>query len=507
MNFTITVNGQYVYRAEETDRNKKAYDVHLRKAINDAGSLSFTISSTHPLYNSITILGSTVVVTVNTAGGRSHIIWAGRPISIHTDFYLGQTYECEGGLAYLGDIYARPHLWYDTVSTQEKTGETTTSQNGTVNDVYETVTTYVERSATPSEYLTWLFEEYTKRCSTNRYIAAPYVDILNLFNTKRLVGEEIRCVKGNDDYKTVLDCFNELVGQDENAIVIWQCTDYNSSGNISVYLSIFNIVTWGGFGKAATLSLNGNTEQRANLISTENDIDANDIFTSIIPLAKDKQTLNSTTDPDDEEEQPLDGKDYIDGTQTTLYGVIEKTMNFDDIDIWKPYEPDPTEHPGVIEYQRDTSELGERAMQELLKNQSKVSEITVQAVDLSMIDPKQGFIDIGNTVDVVDEVHIIMNGEYLVIGMDLELDHPDASTYTLYPKGYGYQMGSSKSLSKILSRQTVKEENYAQEEMPSSIIQVNDKHVMAKYQKWTEHYTINESDNHLVIYRTPNDTG
>lgn len=255
----------------------KAYNINLRKKIGEAGSLNFTMPVGHPLYNSLTILGTTIQATFGDVG------FLGRVVSIQTGFYKDKLVECEGVISWLSDIIARPYLWYD------------------VNNE--------ERAATPTEYLNWIYSQHSSRASTKRRVGNGGFDP-TLFDSSLIDGRyvEKQIIQGNEDYRTCLDALNELVALDENAAII-------PIGN-TVYIA--NMTTYKADAIVeATISLQGND---ANLIHTETDITGDDIYTIVIPLGKDKLKFDGYWSG-----QPAD---FVVGTQSEIYGVIEKVVDY-----------------------------------------------------------------------------------------------------------------------------------------------------------------------------------
>lgn len=421
----------------------RAYNIRLSKEINSAGSLSFTIAPQHPLYDSIYILGTTIHANANGA------YFLGRVVSIQTDMYKSKIIDCEGALAWLSDIMARPHLWYDA--------------NGE------------ERSAYPSEYVSWVSSQHSSRASAKRHVSI-LADYANLWGSEKQQGGAYtpkQIINGNDNYKPCLQALTDLMGLDENAAVI---PDYNTqdttSGLMVCNIYIANIAMYGVDDQAiATINFQGND---ANLIHVDTDISGDDIFTSVVPLGKDKLKLNGTS-----------SIDYVDGTLYNMYGVIEKVSDYETAET--------------------AGELYNRAADELTRISNKVKALTIQAVGLG--------VDLGAKVSVVDAIHGI-SGDYIVTALNIDIDSLGQSTYTLFPCGTAYAGKMTTTLTDIAKNGGQKYQNsttFSSGESPLSLIQEDDTHIKAVGQQWTTHYVATESETtegeySLNIYRTENST-
>ena len=92
------------------DRRYMLLSPELETEVNAAGSLKFTLPPTHPLYDSIQPLTSTVEVYED-----EDIIWFGRPVDYDTDYLKQRVWYCEGALSWLIDSNQLLHE-YDTIS-------------------------------------------------------------------------------------------------------------------------------------------------------------------------------------------------------------------------------------------------------------------------------------------------------------------------------------------------------------------------------------------------------
>ena len=91
------------------DRRYMLLSPELETEVNAAGSLKFTLPPTHPLYDSIQPLTSTVEVYED-----EDIIWFGRPVDYDTDYLKQRVWYCEGALSWLIDS-VQPLREYDAI--------------------------------------------------------------------------------------------------------------------------------------------------------------------------------------------------------------------------------------------------------------------------------------------------------------------------------------------------------------------------------------------------------
>ena len=102
--YTIRANGSLLYdpRVEELAVSKAA----LNQEDNVAGSFTFTIYPSHPLFNSIKKLSTSIEVYDGTAR-----LFGGRVLEDADTLENARTFICEGEYAYFADSVVRPYSW------------------------------------------------------------------------------------------------------------------------------------------------------------------------------------------------------------------------------------------------------------------------------------------------------------------------------------------------------------------------------------------------------------
>jgi len=100
MIYSVRIDGVVVY---DEDEGRALTGVQLEDALNEAGSLSFTMYPGHDYYDKPKVLTSDVEVYEN-----DELIWFGRIIKIEKGLYNEKKIECEGALGYFNDSIQRP---------------------------------------------------------------------------------------------------------------------------------------------------------------------------------------------------------------------------------------------------------------------------------------------------------------------------------------------------------------------------------------------------------------
>lgn len=147
-------------------------------------------------------------------------------------------------------------------------------------------------------------------------------------------------------------------------------------------------------------------EFQKNILDLSQRVSAENIITALIPLgAKDDNDLPLTIS------SVNGGKDFIyNETAVSLFGYIYGTVDFDDVTV--------------------ASNLKTKAEEVLNQNLKMNLSISVNAVDLSMLDVEIGTLDLGMSVQVISQPHKL--DEYFVIKRkDTKFLSPENSSITL----------------------------------------------------------------------------
>lgn len=111
MDARIYANGELLYSSAANDEYSALINPQVKAEIGKAGSLTFTILPTHPMYNDM--LPFKTFLTVEIDGTE---IFKGRVLDTSKDMYNQKNVTCEGDLTYLMDSVCTPGDYKETVT-------------------------------------------------------------------------------------------------------------------------------------------------------------------------------------------------------------------------------------------------------------------------------------------------------------------------------------------------------------------------------------------------------
>lgn len=111
MDARIYANGELLYSSAANDEYSALINPQVKAEIGKAGSLTFTILPTHPMYDDM--LPFKTFLTVEIDGTE---IFKGRVLDISKDMYNQKSVTCEGDLTYLMDSVCTPGDYKETVT-------------------------------------------------------------------------------------------------------------------------------------------------------------------------------------------------------------------------------------------------------------------------------------------------------------------------------------------------------------------------------------------------------
>ena len=138
------------------------YNGKLKRGVNIAGSLSFSLMPNNPVIKSVKPLKSTITLRKNGT-----TIWSGRVVTSKKNIYNQYEVVCEGALSWLHDIMIPP----------------TAFNNSTTSSVINSVIT-----------------SYNALCSTNR-----------IFKVGTVSGNDVITISKKDGYTSVFDTLKEVI--------------------------------------------------------------------------------------------------------------------------------------------------------------------------------------------------------------------------------------------------------------------------------------------------------
>ena len=337
--YTILVDGQTLYAPALSDEYANVLTPSLSLELNRAGSLSFVLPPGHPMKDSMQRMKS--MVTVEQDGKE---IFRGRVLEETTDLYNQTEYYCEGELTFLMDSVQRPYTY-----------------TGTVED-----------------YFTQLIRRHNEQVDADKQF---------------LVGEVTVSTDG------------ELT--------------YENNGYSDTYSEIEGMLlgTYGGYLRTRLVAgvryidyvaeLNQSTTQKiefaVNLLDIEKQLNAQEIYTVLIPIGSSVRSGPPTTIA-----EVNNGLDYLEDAEgIAKHGRICKVVAFDNV--------------------TDPAELLKLGREELAKA-ATVENLTLTAADLHLFDVNTDTIHLGDTVQLVSAPHGL-DKEAVCTGIDLDLENLENTKY------------------------------------------------------------------------------
>lgn len=323
--------------------------------LNKAGSMEFTLPPGNPMYAKLKKLKTNITLQQD-----DETIWKGRVIHDEKDFFNRKKVYCEGQLSCLLDSIMRPYEYTGTV--RGLMNKYISNHNEQVGEDKQ----FVLGSVTVMD--------------TNDYI-----------------------VRSNKEYTRTMD---EMMGKLPNSVLGgYITTKFLSNGKTSI-----NYLEEPG-GLSSQVILFGE-----NLLDITEYIDAENVFTVLIPLGKKAESEGDKEGSRLTIESVNGGKDYIENTTAiNLFGRITKTATWEDVTV--------------------ASNLLTKG-REYLENGIKMAvTLKIKAVDLHLIDVDTEKIALGNYVRVVSDPHEL-DSYFLCSEINIDLVNPDKTDYIL---GTGFQ--------------------------------------------------------------------
>ena len=347
--YRIYADDELLYSPELMNEGYGVIGPKLTTELNKAGSLQFTLPTTNVMYDKLNKLKTTIVVKSD-----NNEIWRGRILHDKKDFYNRKSVYCEGELSFLFDTIQRPY----------------------------------EFSGSVSKLLMYYINEHQKQASDGRKFS---------YGGCTVKDSNDYIIRSNTNYVTHLDEINDkllnnlggylkIVGGGGGSRNLWYVTDY---GDISSQVIEFGV----------------------NLLDITEYINAEDVFTVLIPLGAKKETADESEGSRITVESVNDGKDYIENTTAIdIFGRIVRTQTWDDV----------TEPINLLKKGKKYLESGiEMAV-----------TLSIKAVDLHFLDVDTKSINLGDYIRVVSAPHGL-DKYFLCSKIVLDMQNPDKTEYTL----------------------------------------------------------------------------
>lgn len=249
--------------------------------LSKAGSFSFNLPITNPLYSSLKKLKT--IITIRDDG---EVIWKGRVLNDTKDFYNTKAVTCEGELAFLNDIQYEPH-------------------------------DFSKRGIKMGEYFKKLIEHYAAECSPERMIrlgrvSGAFTDVLIYPKTTDYTNVW-NLISGN-----LIGASTGKVGKDEVDLSDYDRYLYIHRQNGESFIDFVEDI---GKGSGQVI------EFGRNLLDLSEYVNAANVYTQIIPLGKADSKGNRV-----DIKLVNGGKNYLQSDSAiALFGKIQKSVIWDDV--------------------------------------------------------------------------------------------------------------------------------------------------------------------------------
>ena len=343
----------------------------LKEESGQSPTLSLTIQSTHPLWDSFTrdtvMLPNREVELVEYETGI--VLFRGRVRAISMEFDGSKKLTCEGAMAYLNDTTVRPYKTYDT----------------------DEIECDINAPAEANKLFEWFIEQHNAH-------------VMNACEKFRIgVNSGANYGKLQRGTGTRPATLKEMRDKLEKACGGWLRVRYDATGSIIDWLP-----------DTGAAEATQRVELGSNLLDLDTQVDGKDIYTAIVPVGKtgkgsDEHKVNVSAET---AYVPfgfaIQGDAVVDMAAVEKYGLIEKTMSYD---LDKPQA------------------LADKAVADLAAGKLDDS-IEVSAFDLHNLNEQTLPIDFLDRVFVKSEPHGIER--YMICsGRTINLTNPTATQYKL----------------------------------------------------------------------------
>ena len=291
--YTIYADDKLLYATSLYDKNYTVFDPVINYELNRAATCTFTIPKNNPNYNAITKLKTEIKVFDD-----ARRIFRGRVLYDDVDFYLQKTVYAEDETAYLNDAVVRPYEYTGSVA----------------------------------NYMRKLIHAYNSAVTQGKRFGrynGEFAEANLIFGNCTVTDPNNYITRANSGYPTVLSEISEkLIG----ILGGFLMPRYDAANDINY---IDYLADSGGVG-AQTIRF------AENLLDLATNVNAEDVFTVIVPLGARIETEGETDErltiehvkgkkPDPDEEW---GTDYIENaTGIAKYGRIERVVEWDDVTV------------------------------------------------------------------------------------------------------------------------------------------------------------------------------
>lgn len=345
MNYRLYANDELIFASDWADPEYQLISPIIKMETNKAGSVEFTILPRHPFYDTLSIMKTRIDVYRD-----EELIFSSRVLSNDTDTYKQRKVYCEGALAYLVDSIFGP-------------------SKGT---------------RTTEEHFRLLIDSHNAQVEDTKKFTVGSIEIDEKAESH---------IFGEDNYR---ETFSAIQSDMIDSFGGYLRIRYENGVRYIDYLKSYNTTS------SQTI------EFGQNLIDLMNKQTGEDLFTVLLPIGKDKLTIEAAGDS---QKYTHNGKYLENAEAIASYGRILKTEDFGDI--------------------TDARTLMEKAEKYMTDNYKGIPpELSIKAIDLHQFYPTVRPFNLGDSITVKSPIHGV---ERILIctAIEINIKDPSKTQYTL----------------------------------------------------------------------------
>ena len=345
MNYRLYANDELIFASDWADPEYQLISPIIKMEVNKAGSVEFTMLPRHPFYDTLSIMKTRIDVYRD-----EELIFSSRVLSNDTDTYKQRKVYCEGALAYLVDSIFGP-------------------SKGT---------------RTAEEHFRLLIDSHNGQVEDKKKFTVGSIEIDEKAESH---------IFGEDNYRETFSAIqSDLIDSFGGYLRI----RYENGVRYIDYLKSYNTTS------SQTI------EFGQNLIDLMNKQTGEDLFTILLPIGKDKLTIESAGDSG---KYTRNGKYLENAEAIASYGRIIKTEDFGDI--------------------TDAGTLMEKAEKYMADNYKGIPpELSIKAIDLHQFYPTVRPFNLGDSITVKSPVHGVER-VLICTAIEINIKDPSKTQYTL----------------------------------------------------------------------------
>lgn len=345
MNYRLYANDELIFASDWTDPDYQLISPIIKMEVNKAGSVEFTMLPRHSFYDMLPAMKTWIDVYRD-----EELIFSSRVLRNNADTYKQRKVYCEGTLAYLVDSIFGP-------------------SKGT---------------RTAEEHFRLLIDSHNAQVEDTKKFTVGSIEIDEKAES-HIFGEDNYRETFSAIQSDLIDSFGGYLRiRYENGI---RCIDYLKSYNATSSQTI-------EFGQ--------------NLLDLMNEQTGEDLFTVLLPIGKDKLTIEAAGDS---QKYTHNGKYLENAEAIAIYGRIVKTEDFGDI--------------------TDAGTLMEKAEKYMTDNYKGIPpKLSIKAIDLHRFYPTVRPFNLGDSITVKSPIHGV---ERILIctAIEVNIKDPSKTQYTL----------------------------------------------------------------------------